>query len=419
MSYNIDELVKKCQQSSKIIAQLSNAEKNSVLHSIADQLEANIKEIVEKNKIDMKNADRNDLSDAMQDRLLLNQKRIEKMAAAVREIAELDDPVGIIGEYKKRPSGIKVARMSIPLGVIAMIYESRPNVTSDAAALCLKAGNAVVLRGGSEAFNSNKAIANVIKIALEENDLPAEIVTLIPTTDRTAVNKLLKMNQYIDLLIPRGGEGLIRYVDENSRIPVIKHYKGVCHLYVDKDADFEKAMKLLIDGKISRTGVCNALETLLVHENVAGDFLKSIQDNEHLQGVLFHGCQETQKYMPDIKPATDEDYHAEYLAKEIAIKVVETQQEAIDHIQKYGSNHTDVIATENIDRAGDFIKKINSSVVMVNASSRFSDGGEFGLGAEIGISTTKLHAYGPMGVESLTTKKFIVLGRGNTRHNIV
>ncbi|HMA63131.1 MAG TPA: glutamate-5-semialdehyde dehydrogenase [bacterium] len=419
MSYNIEKIVQSCQKASRKIAGLTNAEKNAVLNSIAEQMEKHSQEIITKNKIDMENAEKNDLPDAMKDRLLLNKKRISKMAKAVREIAELDDPVGKIGEYKKRPSGIQVARMSIPLGVIAMIYESRPNVTSDAAALCLKAGNAIVLRGGSEAFHSNQAIANVIHKALEKQGLPKAIVTLIPTTDREAVNQLLQMNQYIDLLIPRGGEGLIRFVDENSRIPVIKHYKGVCHLYVDKYADLNKAMKLLIDGKVSRTGVCNALETLLVHEKNAQDFLSLVSSNEHLEDVLMHGCETTQKIIPEVKAATEDDYYAEYLTKEIAIKVVSSQQEAIDHIHKYGSDHTEVIATENIDRAQDFTKQVNSSVVMVNASSRFSDGGELGLGAEIGISTTKLHAYGPMGVDSLTTKKFIVLGKGSTRHNIV
>lgn len=419
MKHNIEAIVKSCQASSKIIAQLSNSDKNDILYSIAKHLKSNSAEIIKKNKLDMENAERNELSDAMKDRLLLDQERIGKMATAVEEIAELDDPVGIIGEYKQRPSGIKVARMSIPLGVIAMIYESRPNVTSDAAALCLKAGNAIVLRGGSEAFNSNKAIANAIKMALKENDVPPEIVTLIPTTDREAVDELLTLNQYIDLLIPRGGEGLIRYVDDNSRIPVIKHFKGVCHLYVDKYADLDKALKLLIDGKVSRTGVCNSLETLLVHEEVAEDFLKIVMDSVYLRDVIYHGCEKTRKLMPDIEPATEEDYHTEYLAKEISVKILDSQEEAIGHIQKYGSDHTDVIATESIDRAGEFLKRVNSSVVMVNASSRFSDGGEFGLGAEIGISTTKLHAYGPMGVESLTTKKFVVMGKGSTRHNIV
>jgi glutamate-5-semialdehyde dehydrogenase len=419
MKHNIEQLVAACQQASTTLAQLNNKKKNSILFTIADQLEINSSQIIAKNKIDMNNAEKNDLSEAMQDRLLLDEARIEKMARAVREIAKLSDPIGMFSEYKQRPSGIKVARMTIPLGVIAMIYESRPNVTSDAAALCLKAGNAIVLRGGSEAFHSNQAIADVIQAALKDNDIPKEAVTLIPTTDRAAVNELLKMNQYVDLLIPRGGEGLIRYVDENSRIPVIKHYKGVCHLYVDKFADLDKAMKLLVDGKTSRTGVCNALETLLIHKDKAGEFLKMVESNQYLQDIKLHGCPQTKKYLPDIEEATEDDYYTEYLAKEIAIKIVDNSQAAVAHIQKYGSDHTDVIATENLDRAGDFIKQVNSSVVMVNASSRFSDGGELGLGAEIGISTTKLHAYGPMGVESLTTQKYVVLGQGSTRHNIM
>ena len=308
--------------------------------------------------------------------------------------------------------------MRIPLGVIAMIYEARPNVTSDAAGLCFKAGNAVVLRGGSEAFHSNHAVAAALHEALEAEGIPAAAVTLLPTTDRAAITELLQLNELIDLVIPRGGEGLIRFVDEHSRIPVIKHYKGVCHLYVDRAADFAIALDLLVDGKTSRPGVCNALETLLVHQDVAEDFLPLAHERLTALGVELRGDERTRAVLPDVAEATEEDYAAEYLALILAVRVVDGYEAAVAHIARFGSDHTEVIVTDDLPTARRFVADVNSSVVLVNASSRFSDGGELGLGAEIGISTTKLHAFGPMGLEALTTQKFVVYGQGETRHPV-
>jgi glutamate-5-semialdehyde dehydrogenase len=308
--------------------------------------------------------------------------------------------------------------MRIPLGVIGMIYEARPNVTADAAGLCFKAGNAVLLRGGSEAFHSNQAVAAALHRALEAEGVDPAAVTLVPTTDRAAVQEMLTLNQHLDLVIPRGGEGLIRFVDETSRIPVIKHYKGVCHLYVDADADLTVAEDLLLDGKVSRPSVCNALETLLVHEDVAEDFLPRAQALLEEAGVALRGCDRTRQLLDGVTAATEDDYAAEYLDLTLAVRVVGGPDAAMDHIATYGSNHTEVIATDTLPTARRFVRSVDASVVLVNASSRFSDGGELGLGAEIGISTTKLHAYGPMGLDALTTEKFVVYGEGETRHEV-
>ncbi|MEA1986466.1 MAG: glutamate-5-semialdehyde dehydrogenase [Candidatus Marinimicrobia bacterium] len=412
---NIKELIKKCSEVSSDIAITSTQEKNLALKIIANQLMNSTDEIIEANNKDIEFAKTKKLSPAMIDRLVLDKERINKMADSLIEIANLPDPVGKTSNMKIRPNGIKVEQMSIPLGVIGFIYESRPNVTSDAAGLCLKSGNAVILRGGSEAFHSNSAIVKIIKQALKETSIPPEIVTFIPTTDRKAIAEMIKYDEYIDMIIPRGGENLIRFVTENSRIPVIKHYKGVCHLYIDESADLEKAINILVDGKISRPGVCNSLETLLVNKNIAEKFFPKVQKELVEKGVEIRGCSKTQKYFKNIKIATDEDYYAEFLSLIIAVKVVDDIDEAITHIKEYSSDHTEVIVTNNLKNSQKFINEINSSVVMVNASSRFSDGGELGLGAEIGISTTKLHAYGPMGLEALTTKKFVVLGDGQIR----
>lgn len=405
-----------CREASRYVAQLSTATKNRVLRRMAEHLLAHENAILEANAKDLDYARENGLSDAMTDRLTLNAERLRKMADALREVATFADPVGEMGATRRRPSGIEVGRMRVPLGVIAMIYEARPNVTSDAAGLCFKAGNAVILRGGSEAFHSNHAVAAALHEALEEEGISSAAITLLPTTDRTAITELLQLNQYIDLVIPRGGEGLIRFVDENSRIPVIKHYKGVCHLYVDRRADLDIAARLLIDGKLSRPGVCNALETLLVHEDVADIFLPRAGEILSSASVEIRGCDWTQSLLPDASEATDADYAEEFLGPVIAARVVESYDDAIHHIARFGSNHTDVIVTDDLPTARRFVREVDSSVVLVNASSRFSDGGELGLGAEIGISTTKLHAYGPMGLEALTTQKFVVYGAGETRH---
>ena len=414
----IEKIAKECRDASLSIAGLSTGQKNGALISMADQLMADEEKIIRANALDISAGREKSLPEVMLDRLSLDHDRLEKMADAVREIESLPDPVGEISEMVTRSSGISVGRMRIPLGVIAMIYEARPNVTSDAAALCLKAGNSVILRGGSEAFNSNQAIAGSLRSALSRKDIPVAAISLLPTNDRKAIADLLTLDRYIDLVIPRGGEGLIRYVAENSRIPVIMHYKGVCHLFADESADGEMARNLLIDGKTSRPGVCNALETLLIHEKACERLLPVLGKAMSERGVEIRGCPMTCARLPEAVPADESDWGTEYLSLTLAVKVVNSLDDAITHIRKYGSNHTEVIVTNDLKNASSFIRAINSSVVMVNASSRFSDGGEFGLGAEIGISTSKLHAYGPMGVKSLTTQKFIVIGQGETRQPI-
>ena len=413
---NIQELAEACKAASRVTARLSTAQKNDALIDMAEAIMDHEANIVEANKRDVVTAQERQLSAAMVDRLVLNHERLKKMAAAMHDIASLPDPVGEISDIHTRPSGIQVGMMRIPLGVIAMIYESRPNVTSDAAGLCLKSGNSVFLRGGSEAFHSNTAIANALQQALAAHQIPENAITLVPTTDRAVMNDMLMLDEFIDLVIPRGGEGLIRFVVQNSRIPVIKHYKGVCHMYVHNDADVNMAINLLIDGKTSRPGVCNALETLLIHKDIAETFLP--QAAKHLAPfkVELRGCQRTRAILPDITAATNADYAAEFLDLIIAVRVVDDYETAIQHIETYGSDHTEVIVTNSLQTSQRFLRDVNSSVVAVNASSRFSDGGELGLGAEIGISTTKLHAFGPMGLESLTTRKFIVVGQGEVRH---
>jgi len=417
-SVSVKTLATECEAAAREISTLSTERKNRVLRRMADALEAAEDDILTANGRDVAGAREDGLSDAMIDRLVLNGERIRKMADALRDVASFSDPVGETSGTTKRPSGIEVDRMRVPLGVIAMIYEARPNVTADAAGLCFKAGNAVLLRGGSEAFFSNQAIAEALHEALEAEGVHPAAVTLIPTTDRAAVQEMLTLNEHIDLVIPRGGEGLIRFVDETSRIPVIKHYKGVCHLYVDARADLEKAEDLLLDGKTSRPSVCNALETLLVHEDVAADFLPRAQELLDKAGVELRGCERTREVLPEVGEATTNDYAAEYLDLTLAVRVVDGADAAMTHIAEYGSNHTEVIATDDLPTARRFVRTVDASVVLVNASSRFSDGGELGLGAEIGISTTKLHAYGPMGLEALTTQKFVVYGDGETRHEV-
>ncbi len=418
MDNQLLEIVKNSFSASKKLAKLNSAKKDEILSAMADQLVHSEELILNANKTDIEYARKKQLSDSMIDRLLLTSERIHSMANAIREVIELSDPVGKFSDQTIRPNGLNINMMSIPLGVIAIIYEARPNVTSDAAALCIKSGNAVILRGGSEAFNSNVEIVKALRSGIESTNVDPSILSFIPTTDRDAMLELLKLDEYIDLVIPRGGEGLIRFVAENSRIPVLKHYKGVCHLYIDEAADQDTAINILIDGKTSRPGVCNALETMLVHKNIANEFLPKAEAFLISKNVEIRGCSETIKILPNIKLADDNDFYVEYLSLIISIKVVDNIDEAVAHIEKYGSNHTEVIVTKNNESAEKFIKEINSSSVMVNASSRFADGGELGLGAEIGISTTKLHAYGPMGLESLTTKKFVVIGDGQVRHKI-
>lgn len=418
MEIDLIELAKKSRSASNQLARLSTKTKNEILSAMAESLRSEEENILQANAVDIQSANEKGLSSAMIDRLLLTKERINSMAEALEEIVLLADPVGLMSDFKVRPNGLQVAKMSIPLGVIAIIYEARPNVTSDAAGLCLKSGNAVILRGGSEAFNSNVAVVNALHKGLEKFGVDTAVITFVPTTDREAMLELLKLDDYIDLVIPRGGEGLIRFVAENSRVPVIKHYKGVCHLYVDKDADIDTALRLLIDGKTSRPGVCNALETMIVHKEIAEKFLPLAEIEMKKRGVEIRGCEKTKSILPEVVAANDEDFGTEFLSLIIASRVVENYDEAVSHIEKFGSNHTDVIVTNNLRTSQRFIRDVNSSSVMVNASSRFADGGEMGLGAEIGISTTKLHAYGPMGLDALTTKKFVVIGEGQTRHKI-
>ncbi|MCK5540892.1 MAG: glutamate-5-semialdehyde dehydrogenase, partial [Deltaproteobacteria bacterium] len=365
--------------------------------------------------LDLEKACENGLSAALIDRLTLSDKVIEVMASGLDEVAVFPDPVGAVERMWRRPNQLLIGKMRIPLGVVGMIYESRPNVTADAAGLCLKSGNGVILRGGSEAFHSNMAVLEVLHEALETTSIPASVVQVVPFTERQAINYLLQCEEEIDLIIPRGGEGLIRFVVEHSRIPVIKHYKGVCHVFVDDGAEVEMARKIVVNAKTHRPGVCNAAETILVHQEIAASFLPLMAADLQEKQVEIRGCDKTLALLPDLRPATDEDWAAEYLDLVVAVKVVDDFEAAVAHIARYGSDHTETIVTSDYHRSQEFLRQVNSSVVMVNASTRFSDGGQMGLGAEIGISTTKLHAYGPMGLEGLTTTKYIIYGDGQIR----
>lgn len=402
-------------QASFVLARLSTTAKNEMLLQMAHGLEAATPQLISENAKDLAVGKEKGLSEAMLDRLLLNEARITGMADALREVAALPDPVGEVARMQKRPNGIMVGKMRIPLGVIGIVYESRPNVTADAAALCLKSGNAVVLRGGSEAIHSNRAIAAILQSVMKELGIPEAALSLIPFVEREGVLEMLKQEESIDLIIPRGGESLIRFVVENSRIPVIKHYKGVCHAFVDASADPEMAVSIILNAKTQRPGVCNALETLLVHKDAAARCVPQIATALFEAGVELRGDAAFRNYAPAAKPATEEDWAAEYLELILACKVVDDMDGAIAHINRYGSLHSEVIITNDYANAQRFIREVNSSCVLVNASTRFNDGGQLGLGAEIGISTTKLHSFGPMGLEDLTTTKFIVYGDGQVR----
>jgi len=411
----LTQLAQRARRAANALAAQPTASKNAALERMAALLEKNESLLLEANAKDLERAREKGLSTAMLDRLRLTRERIDETAESLREVASLSDPVGEISELSVRPNGLQIGHMRIPLGVIFMIYESRPNVTADAAALCLKSGNAVILRGGSEAFGSNQAIVSLWHRALEQVGLPPASVQFVATTDRAALDALLQMEEWIDLVIPRGGEGLIRRVVERSKIPVIKHYKGVCHLYVDAFAKLDMAVELTLNGKVQRPSVCNALETLLVHEAVAADFLPALWNKLKEAGVCVRGCERTRRLLPDVDEADEADWPREYLDLVLAVKVVSDMEQAIEHIERYGSSHTEVIVTENYTHAQAFLRRVNSSCVLVNASSRFNDGGQLGLGTEIGISTSKLHAFGPMGLRELTTQKFIVLGQGQVR----
>jgi len=405
-----------CRAAARRVAELDTASKHALLNEMAARLEVHGEAILAANAEDMRKAAAKGVQGAMLDRLRLDDARIATIASALREVSNLVDPVGIVTRRETRPNGLLIERVRVPLGVVAMIYEARPNVTADAAALCLMAGNAVVLRGGSEALHSNIAIAAALCEALEAYGLPPAAVTLIEDLSREAMIELLQLSDIVDLAIPRGGEGLIRFVTEHARVPVIKHYKGVCHLYVDRAADLAQALKLLIDGKTTRPGVCNALETLLVHRDVASAFLPVAAQAMQQRNVELRGCERSRALVPTMFGASDDDYAAEFLDLILAVRVVDDLDDAIAHIRRHGSDHTEVIATSDEVAAQRFVHALRCAVVMVNASSRFSDGGELGLGAEIGISTTRLHAYGPMGAESLTIERFVVRGEGQVRH---
>ncbi|MEA1948508.1 MAG: glutamate-5-semialdehyde dehydrogenase [Thermodesulfobacteriota bacterium] len=411
----IMEMAKEARTASMEIARCTSNKKNEVLLKIADKIEAQATYIQEENQKDLAMAKEVDLSDAMIDRLTVTDATVTSMAKGLREVSQLNDPIGSTSKAWLRPNGLEISRMRIPLGVIGIIYESRPNVTIDAAGLCLKAGNAVILRGGSEALHSNQALASIISQALAETGLPAKAVQVVPIRDREAVKILLNQEEFIDLIIPRGGEGLIRFVVENSTIPVLKHYKGVCHIYIDDGADLEMAQNICLNAKVQRPGVCNSMETMLVHRSISREFLPQMAERFIKAGVEIRGCPETCRILPDARKADQADWPEEYLDLVLAVKVVKDMDQAISHITKYSSSHTEAIVTGDYKRARRFVRDVDSSVVLVNASTRFNDGGELGLGAEIGISTSKLHAFGPMGVEELTTTKFVVFGDGQIR----
>lgn len=416
MKPDMKTLALACREAAVAIAALSPAAKRDLLLDMAARIEANAAGILDANAVDLRRAEGSGISAALFDRLRLDPERIVGIARGLREVAGLPDPVGQVTHRDTRPNGVLVERVRIPLGVIAMIYEARPNVTVDAAALCLKAGNGVILRGGSEAIHSNRALAALLGDALADAGLPRAALTLVEDLRRETMVELLQLTDIVDLAIPRGGEGLIRFVAEHARVPVIKHYKGVCHLYVDRHADIELALGLLIDGKTTRPSACNALETLLVHVDVAEAFLPRAAAALAAHRVEMRACERSRALIAQARAASEDDYAAEFLDLVIAIRVVDDLDAAIAHIRRYGSDHTEVIATGDEGSARRFVESLRSAVVMINASSRFSDGGELGLGAEIGISTTRLHAYGPMGLEALTIERYVLHGSGQVRH---
>lgn len=408
------EFLQKAKESSRVVATLSTAIKNKTLLEFADALEENSCFIIEENIKDMKLARELDLSSAMQDRLYLNDSRIQDMANAIRQIASQTEPVGRVLDGWLTKDNLNIQKVSIPIGVIAIIYESRPNVTSDTAALCFKSGNVCVLKGGKEAENSNRAIAKIIQDVLEKNNLPKEIVSLLPDSSREGVAKLIVEDKYVDLIVPRGGEALIKFITQNSSIPVIKHDKGVCHTFIDKDANATKSINIVINAKCQRPSACNSLETLLVHEEIASYILPGIQEELSAHGTILKGCPKALEYIK-IAPAKEEDFYIEYLENILNIKIVENLNEAIEHISKHGSGHSEAILSENYTAINKFLNEVDAACVYANASTRFTDGGEFGLGAEVGISTNKLHSRGPMGINDLTTFKYKIYGQGQVR----
>lgn len=410
----MQDFLERAKEASSIISTLNSGVKNRILREMADALVSQEARIINENSKDINYAKANDLSSALVDRLLLDEKRINAMANSLREIAALKEPVGRLIEGWRVESGLEIQKVSIPIGVIGIIYESRPNVTSDTAALCFKSGNVCVLKGGKEAQHSNAIIADILQEVLMKNDLPKEIIALLPDASREGVSKLIKMDKYVDLIIPRGGEGLIRYISENSTVPVVKHDKGLCHIYIDKDADIDKAIPIMINAKCRRVGICNAMETLLVDKAIAATILPKIKEVFDQENTLLRGDEESRETIM-IEEASEEDFNTEYLENILSIKVVDGVDGAIAHIKRYGSGHSEAIITENYTNGEIFMNSIDAACVYINASTQFTDGGEFGFGAEVGISTNKLHARGPMGINDLTTYKYKIYGNGQVR----
>jgi len=411
----IEEICKKAKTAAKQLAQLSDKQKNRALCSMADSLDENCTKILEANQTDVQEARAKGVKEALIDRLVLSKKRVDAMANDLRGLTKLVDPVNEIVKTWTRPNGLIIGQMRVPLGVIGIIYESRPNVTSEASGLCIKAGNAIILRGGSDAIRSNLAIGKALREALKKVEVNEDSIQVVPVTERSIAEKMMTMRQYIDVLIPRGGAGLIKTVVEKSTVPVIETGTGNCHIYVEPDADLKRAIDIVINAKVQRPGVCNAAEKLLIHKDVDKQFLFDVVSALNMNGVEVRACKKTMKIMPNLKPATEEDWYTEFLDLIIGLKIVENTQEAIDHINKYGTNHSESILTANFDKALKFIREVDSAAVYWNSSTRFTDGNQFGMGAEIGISTQKLHARGPMSIHQLTTTKFFILGRGHIR----
>ncbi len=408
-------LGQRAREASRLMARAETGVKNRALHYMAEAIEAGRETLAVANRQDLDNGKANGLDAAMLDRLALTPAGIDTMIEGLRQVATLADPIGGITDMNYRPSGIQVGKMRVPLGVIGIIYESRPNVTVEAASLCLKSGNATILRGGSEAIHSNQAIAACIAQGLKRAGLPQDAVQVVETTDRAAVGQLITMPEYVDVIVPRGGKGLIERISRDARVPVIKHLDGICHVYIDREADTSKAINIAINAKTHRYGTCNAMETLLVDSAIAAEVLSELADAYEQVGVELRGCERTRKLLPQALAATEADWSAEYLAPILSIRIVDGMDEAISHINRYGSHHTDAIVTENYTKSRRFLREVDSSSVMVNASTRFADGFEYGLGAEIGISTDKIHARGPVGLEGLTSQKYVVLGDGQIR----
>ena len=410
----MDSLGVSSKKASSILAQASAEQKNDALLNIAKKIDIKRQDILKENVKDLEEAKKKQIGEALIDRLELTEERIDSMISGLKVVSELPDPVGEITKLKPTPSGIDVSQMRVPLGVVGIIYESRPNVTADAAALCLKSGNACILRGGSEAILSNKIIWECLRNGLEESGLPKDSVQLVETIDREAVKSLLHMDKWIDVIIPRGGKGLVKLISEESRVPVIKHLDGICHVYIDKDSDIEKAIDIAFNAKTYRYGICGAMETLLVHREVAANILPQLSERYYSEGVELRGCKATQEIIK-VKTANEEDWSTEYLAPVLSVKIVEGMEEAIEHINSFGSSHTDSIVTENNEKVAIFFDQVDSSSVMHNLPTCWADGFEYGLGAEVGISTDKIHARGPVGLEGLTSQKFIVKGNSQLR----